>query len=232
MHKQVRDTGEVVPVKQPLPLPTGVQDTAVGPQTISEMPVTSFLSVVETIPGVVRYGNQLHIQGGRGDQINYMVDGVRITDPVTGTFGGSLEEQQSKEKFSVYDTSIEVQETFPELINNLPKDYQTISMLEYEQRHHKFLYLTISEFPDSVDEESFEYLILSSIYGSLVRFMEYNHFRRLNIEMVFKDGELIYFTVKKRQISEDKIKRLELLFRTIVYPLNINGEINLKLKWM
>jgi len=59
-------------------------------KTVQEMPVTSFLAVAETLPGVVRHGGQLHIRGGRDDQINYMVDGVSITDPVTGTFGGTL----------------------------------------------------------------------------------------------------------------------------------------------
>ncbi|MCK4667750.1 TonB-dependent receptor plug domain-containing protein, partial [Candidatus Dependentiae bacterium] len=56
------------------------------------MPVTSFFAVVETLPGVIRVGDQLHIRGGRGDQVNYMVDGISITDPVTGTFGGTLNE--------------------------------------------------------------------------------------------------------------------------------------------
>lgn len=71
------------------PLKTST-DRPVTEQEVSTMPVTSFFGVVETLPGVIRQGGQLHIRGGRGDQINYMVDGVSITDPVTGTFGGTL----------------------------------------------------------------------------------------------------------------------------------------------
>ena len=60
-------------------------------RSVSQMPVKSFFGVVETLPGVIRRGGQLYIRGGRGDQINYMVDGVTITDPVTGTFGATIE---------------------------------------------------------------------------------------------------------------------------------------------
>lgn len=59
-------------------------------EELGDMPVPSFFSAVETLPGIVRQGGQLHIRGGRGDQVNYMVDGVSITDPVTNTFGGTL----------------------------------------------------------------------------------------------------------------------------------------------
>ncbi|MCK4666768.1 TonB-dependent receptor [Candidatus Dependentiae bacterium] len=67
-----------------------VTDRPVTEKEVDVMPVTSFFGVIETLPGVIRHDGQLHIRGGRDDQINYMVDGVSITDPVTGTFGGTL----------------------------------------------------------------------------------------------------------------------------------------------
>ncbi|MCD6580075.1 TonB-dependent receptor [bacterium] len=68
----------------------GVSETEISEDELKDAPVPDFFRMAQTVPGVVGSGGQLHIRGGRSDEVNYMVDGMTIRDPVTGTFGGTL----------------------------------------------------------------------------------------------------------------------------------------------
>ncbi|MCK5399143.1 carboxypeptidase regulatory-like domain-containing protein, partial [bacterium] len=75
----------------------GGTDHVLSEAEITDTPISSFQRIVQTVPGVVGEGGQLHIRGGRSDEVNYMVDGMTIKDPVTGTFGGNINNWAIKE---------------------------------------------------------------------------------------------------------------------------------------
>lgn len=55
--------------------------------------LNSAIGVMSTLPGVVTEpdgSGQMHIRGGRANQIGWYVEGIPITDPNTGTFGTNL----------------------------------------------------------------------------------------------------------------------------------------------
>jgi outer membrane receptor protein involved in Fe transport len=53
-------------------------------ETIKNMPVTTVAELMAIQVGVVSRGGQLHMRGGRTNEITYMVDGVSIKDPLGG----------------------------------------------------------------------------------------------------------------------------------------------------
>jgi outer membrane receptor protein involved in Fe transport len=63
-----------------------VEKKLITREKISRLPVTRFEEVLEVNPGFVRggAGDELHVRGGRGGEILYMVDGVPIKDPLIG----------------------------------------------------------------------------------------------------------------------------------------------------
>jgi outer membrane receptor protein involved in Fe transport len=53
-------------------------------ETIKNMPVTTVAELLAIQVGVVSRGGVIHMRGGRGNEITYMVDGVSIKDPLGG----------------------------------------------------------------------------------------------------------------------------------------------------
>ncbi|MCH7760933.1 TonB-dependent receptor [candidate division TA06 bacterium] len=55
-------------------------------EKIQRLPVTRFEEVLEISPGFVRggAGDELHVRGGRGGEILYLVDGIPIKNPLIG----------------------------------------------------------------------------------------------------------------------------------------------------
>ncbi len=51
---------------------------------IEELPVATFTELLSLQAGVVGSGNNLHIRGGRSNEVAYMVDGMYVTDPLLG----------------------------------------------------------------------------------------------------------------------------------------------------
>lgn len=56
----------------------------IGREEVERLPATTLDDVVGLQAGVVRSGGTLHIRGGRGNEVAFMVDGHRIGDPVMG----------------------------------------------------------------------------------------------------------------------------------------------------
>jgi outer membrane receptor for ferrienterochelin and colicin len=75
----------------------GATEHNISAQEMENVPVGSMFAMAQTVPGVIGDGKQLHIRGGRDDEVNYMVDGMTIRDPITGTFGGNLNMNSIKE---------------------------------------------------------------------------------------------------------------------------------------
>jgi outer membrane receptor for ferrienterochelin and colicin len=57
---------------------------------IRALPVRNFAEVVQIQAGVVGEGNTLHIRGGRGNEVAYLIDGTYVRDPVLGAMGTSI----------------------------------------------------------------------------------------------------------------------------------------------
>ncbi len=51
---------------------------------IEELPVASFTELLSLQAGVVGSGSNLHVRGGRSNEVAYMVDGMYVTDPLLG----------------------------------------------------------------------------------------------------------------------------------------------------
>lgn len=58
--------------------------SAVSDEQIKMLPVSSFLEVVSIQAGVVGDGNNIHVRGGRGGEVAYLIDGMSVRDPVLG----------------------------------------------------------------------------------------------------------------------------------------------------
>mgnify|MGYP001296028929 CR=1 FL=1 len=88
---------KVVSTKKQIVRTEGGTSHEITVDELEDAPVPDFFRMVQTLPGVVGEGGQLHIRGGRDDEVNYMVDGMTIKDPVTGTFGGNINQNSIKE---------------------------------------------------------------------------------------------------------------------------------------
>jgi outer membrane receptor protein involved in Fe transport len=51
---------------------------------IEELPVKDFTELLSLQAGVVGSGSNLHIRGGRSNEVAYLVDGMLVTDPLLG----------------------------------------------------------------------------------------------------------------------------------------------------
>ena len=70
----------------------------IGTQEIQKMPVENFYQVLELQAGVVRgSGGEMHIRGGRSNEVAYMVDGVSVTDPYSSSMAVTVENSAIQE---------------------------------------------------------------------------------------------------------------------------------------
>ena len=53
---------------------------------IEALPVSTFTDLLSLQAGVVQTGNDVHIRGGRSNEVAYLVDGVYVKDPLLGGF--------------------------------------------------------------------------------------------------------------------------------------------------
>lgn len=57
----------------------------VSSQDIKDRPLESIQSVISTLPGVASYNGQLYVRGSRATDIQYIVDGVPVTNPINNS---------------------------------------------------------------------------------------------------------------------------------------------------
>ncbi|MCH7574350.1 MAG: TonB-dependent receptor [Candidatus Marinimicrobia bacterium] len=61
-------------------------------EDLSQMPVEEFSDALELQAGVIKDGEgRIHIRGGRSLEVNYMIDGVSVTDPFAGELSVEVE---------------------------------------------------------------------------------------------------------------------------------------------
>ena len=65
-------------------------NAVVSAEQIKVLPVRNFTEVVQIQAGVVGEGNTLHVRGGRGNEVAYMIDGTYVRDPVLGALGTAI----------------------------------------------------------------------------------------------------------------------------------------------
>ena len=63
---------------------------SVTSEEMAYMPVSNVNDILSTVSGVVVQDGNLHIRGGRDNEVAYMVDGVLAHDPLTGSPGQLL----------------------------------------------------------------------------------------------------------------------------------------------
>ncbi len=56
-----------------------------GDDVISQLPVTDINDVLQLQAGIVVSGGNIHIRGGRSNQVAYQIDGVPVTDVYDGS---------------------------------------------------------------------------------------------------------------------------------------------------
>lgn len=69
----------------------------VDQERIDALPVQSFTEVLATQAGVVARGSTLHIRGGRGNEVGYLIDGMYVEDPLFGGLGTRVNNDAIKE---------------------------------------------------------------------------------------------------------------------------------------
>ena len=61
-------------------------------EDISQMPVEEFSDVLELQAGVIKdTEGRIHIRGGRAHEVNYLIDGISVTDPFAGELSVEVE---------------------------------------------------------------------------------------------------------------------------------------------
>ncbi|OQY70289.1 MAG: hypothetical protein B6D45_11430, partial [Ignavibacteriales bacterium UTCHB3] len=58
--------------------------SVVGREEIELLPVANFTDLLALQAGVVGSGGNLHVRGGRSNEVAYMIDGMYVTDPLLG----------------------------------------------------------------------------------------------------------------------------------------------------
>ncbi|MEA3431989.1 MAG: TonB-dependent receptor [candidate division WOR-3 bacterium] len=82
----IEGKGVTVIAERPLIQPdlTSSEATLIS-ENIKEMPVSDFRELLQLQAGVtVGSGGEIHIRGGRSDEIVYMIDGIPVSDPFSG----------------------------------------------------------------------------------------------------------------------------------------------------
>jgi outer membrane receptor protein involved in Fe transport len=77
---------EVLEVKAQKLIDTKSSSTVqkIGGQTLKDLPIENLKEAVALKAGVVNSGGELHVRGGRGDEVKFQVDGIEVADPLFG----------------------------------------------------------------------------------------------------------------------------------------------------
>lgn len=101
MEPTILDLGESVVVtaqRDLIQMDVTSSQAIVGSDDIDEMPVEEFEEVVKLQAGVVEgSGGELHIRGGRSNEISYLIDGISVTDPYSYAMGVEIENNAIQE---------------------------------------------------------------------------------------------------------------------------------------
>ena len=69
----------------------------ISSEEVEMLPVEEFEDVLALQAGVVVTGGEIHVRGGRGGEISYMVDGITVTDPYNSGIAVEIENNAIQE---------------------------------------------------------------------------------------------------------------------------------------
>ena len=64
--------------------------SVVSQQQIEQLPVASFTDVLALQAGVVGSGSNMHVRGGRSNEVAYLIDGTYVQDPLLGGLAATV----------------------------------------------------------------------------------------------------------------------------------------------
>ncbi|HIB05750.1 MAG TPA: TonB-dependent receptor, partial [Candidatus Marinimicrobia bacterium] len=87
------------------------------------LPVEEFEDVLSLQAGVVVTGGEIHVRGGRGGEISYMVDGITVTDPYNSGIAVEIENNAIQELQFISGTfNAEYGQAMSAIVNIVTKD--------------------------------------------------------------------------------------------------------------
>lgn len=95
----------------------------ISSEEVDLLPVEEFEDVVALQAGVVSEGGEIHVRGGRGGEISYMVDGVTVTDPFNAGIAVEIENNAIQELQFISGTfNAEYGQAMSGIVNIITKD--------------------------------------------------------------------------------------------------------------
>jgi outer membrane receptor protein involved in Fe transport len=127
MQVQVLDMKEEVVVTAERPLiqkDVTSKQSIVSSDEILSMPVNSVNDILTTKAGFTTDSEgQIHVRGGRTGEIGYMIDGVKVDDPLYGTFSNTLNKDAINEMEVISGTfNAEYGDAMSSIVNLVTKD--------------------------------------------------------------------------------------------------------------
>ncbi|NUM69729.1 MAG: carboxypeptidase-like regulatory domain-containing protein [Ignavibacteriaceae bacterium] len=136
-------------------------------ETIENLPVASFTELLSLQAGVVGSGSNLHIRGGRSNEVAYLVDGMYVTDPLLGGLATQINNDAIQEMSLLSGTfSAEYGNALSGVVNIVTRDGSDKFSGKIEHRSTEF---GVSEF-SRLNENRFTASIGGPVIPSHVRF--------------------------------------------------------------
>ena len=95
----------------------------ISSEEVDMLPVEEFTDVLSLQAGVVTTGGEIHVRGGRGGEISYMVDGITVTDPYNSGIAVEIENNSIQELLFISGTlNAEYGQAMSGIVNIVTKD--------------------------------------------------------------------------------------------------------------
>ena len=95
----------------------------ISSEEVEMLPVEEFEDVLALQAGVVSMGGEIHVRGGRGGEISYMVDGITVTDPYNSGMAVEIENNAIQELQFISGTfNAEYGQAMSGIVNIVTKD--------------------------------------------------------------------------------------------------------------
>ena len=92
-------------------------------EEVEMLPVEEFVDIIALQAGVVTENGTMHVRGGRGGEISYMVDGITVTDPYNSDIAVEIENNAIQELQFISGTfNAEYGQAMSGIINIITKD--------------------------------------------------------------------------------------------------------------
>ena len=114
----------VVQAERPM-INTGVtySQANISSEEVEMLPVEEFEDVIALQAGVVNSNGEIHVRGGRGGEIAYMVDGITVTDPFNSGISVEIENNAIQELQFISGTfNAEYGQAMSAIVNIVTKD--------------------------------------------------------------------------------------------------------------